>query len=953
MVQNPCAVPMHVIDALIHSNSSNVYSFNALQFAFTCPWIESDTIQALMGGKVDDHDDDDGESDDERPIGGARRLQVQNVRNNNNEDNNSDDEDMKMELQDNFLDFFSDSEEEEEEEDESDDDDDDDDESDSTRSDDEEGDNDMMDINEAENDGNRDPNNFRRSRSRSRNRSRNQNMNRNQNPNQNVQDGNQIENQNEHENEIGTDNETQNEIPIEARQIVEEAANQIINRAKLKSICTNILHMLFKPDDNLPPRYDAVKVMLECMPSVLEVQDSSDHDLPLHSACWSDTNAKYIELFVRTAMKVDDPAFLYGGLLESNEFGISPLELIVQKWEDDRGAAMIELLVKAADMSDGTIASSMILHEAVSHQKWAMVKTIIRLSPVSLSQVGSMGKLPIHSVCTTRRTTAPDVASTLLATVMTTTVSCPKMEIVQLMVEQGILNSSDEDPGICGGLIAKDWNGKTPLQLLYSLRLFINNTYNNSHDGNSNNIIHDMNNNNNDNNNNNSAANNNNGNGNVGNDTATRTNHNDANNGPNQNRNGNTSSNQNTNNNTNGTNSSNGNGNDSNTKVDVIMDFVKGILHFITMEKFKNDTACLGAIIHEAIRIKAWNIVQYMVETYPQSLLMKDKSDNLPLHSICKTDAPFDMIKLVIEAGAKQKFGSSQKKNYRAGLLEANKDGERSLQLIAGRKCSSNGKVLRFLQDFKPKLITKKDIKDLNLLHKVADSGRPAVARVLLKCVPKAISIQDEDGNLPLHIACKCKSNAINRELMSLLLDAGIKEKVGGPEGFGGLFVKNNKDMTPMDLALKNVDLGNCGYGVRKWACISALMKRAPEAPILQSSLNLGFDKRNLEFLVEKFPECLSVKDSNGQLPIHLALTKGRSQYLGLDAIIEAYPPGLNEFDPVSGLLPFALAASSRQYNLAFIYKIMQKSPSFLSSKRWTQKTMQLCITKFLEEKDD
>merc|ERR1712165_291320 len=121
-------------------------------------------------------------------------------------------------------------------------------------------------------------------------------------------------------------------------------------------------------------------------------------------------------------------------------------------------------------------------------------------------------------------------------------------------------------------------------------------------------------------------------------------------------------------------------------------------------------------------------------------------------------------------------------------------------------------------------------------------------------------------------------------------------------------------------------------------------MKRTPEVPIIQSAINLNFDKRNLEFLVEKYPKCLSVKDSNGQLPIHLALTKGVTQYLGVDAIVEAYPPGLNEFDKVSGLLPFALAASSGKYSLGFVFKLMQKSPSFLSSKKWDQKTTQLCI---------
>jgi hypothetical protein len=41
---------------------------------------------------------------------------------------------------------------------------------------------------------------------------------------------------------------------------------------------------------------------------------------------------------------------------------------------------------------------------------------------------------------------------------------------------------------------------------------------------------------------------------------------------------------------------------------------------------------------------------------------------------------------------------------------------------------------------------------------------------------------------------------------MKTLLESGTKKEIGGSTGFGGLYVKNNKDLTPMDYALMNAN---------------------------------------------------------------------------------------------------------------------------------------------------
>lgn len=629
-----------------------------------------------------------------------------------------------------------------------------------------------------------------------------------------------------------------------------------VKTAKLHSHCSNMLHALYESSENPPPRYEAVKVMLEYIPKVLEIQDHSDNDLPLHSACWNECNAPFIELFVETSVEWDSSAIECGGLLVQNEFGISPLKLIVQKWNDEVGSHLLEKLFTISEMPKMVIARSKILHEALKENKWNIAKTIIRFSPESLAQSGSQWKLPLHTVCVIPSPSVPTMNMNRAGQIIfrgNDDEHTLNADIIQFMIEQSIMNN--ENAPACGGLTCRDWNGKTPLQLLSALS----------------------------------------------------------------------------------------------KRSSAPMQILERVLKFISKQKkVKNKNDHLKKIIHEAINIKDWCLVMYIIATYPKTLHLKDGRDNLPIHAICsQTDAPFDAVKLVIEVGLKQKVGKAKNK---AGLFEENKQGEKAIQLLVARKCSSNGKVLKFLQEFKPKLLTKKDAKDFHLLHKVADDGRPAVARALLKSVPKAISYQDEFGNLPLHIACKHQSNVSRRDMIGLLLNSGLKEKVDGENGHGGLFVFNEANETPLQLALKCANgFNSYGYYEKMWNCISVIMDRAPDAPILQTAINLGIKAKNLDYLTRKYPKSASVLDSNKQLPIHVALANDLDQGSGLEAIIDAYPAGLDEVDPVTGLLPFAFATSRKSiYSLTFLFKLLQKNPTFFSSKQWVPKTRQLCITNFL-----
>ena len=774
MVTNPTTVPPIIVRDLVRF-SKNIFTFSALQFAFTCPWVEKEVIRALIdsplrlkgklriliqrswvGNDVDrDENDNNGGDGDENNNGGDEEMNL--VHRNPNESNDNG------------------------------------------------GGNNQRDSETEEEDYNSNDDRSTISRSTS------------------------------------NDDDDHGRTPNEDGNIVltaEDFARQILKQSKLHSHCSNLLHTLFEPSDNLPPRFDAVKIMLECIPQVLEIQDGSDNDLPIHSACWSDQNMEYIDLFVDTALEIENPVFNYGGIMVTNQHGISPMKLIVQKWEDEKGANMLKRLIDRTNVSPTSIAAGRLLHEAVVQKKWKMVKTLIQASPISLTKATGIGRdhIPLHEMCelfTSTTTTIPPTAAT-------TTLHS---EIIQFMIEQSILNNKEHSH--CGGLMCKDYYSKTPFALLSSCNSITSGAS---------------------------------------------------------------------------------------------MAIIKNVLKFIHTKKKVNSRLYLSVIIHEAINIQDWDLVKYIIETYPKALLLKDKSENLPMHLLCKSDAPFEapfeVIKLAIENGMKDNVLGKKK---RAGLLEVNKVNERPLQLIVARKVTFNWKLLRFMQDFKPKLITKKDIKDFKLLHKVAAGGRVAVAKMLLKLVPKAVAIQDENGDLPLHVVLRERPCKANRDMLKILLNYSVKEQVGGAEGHYGLMVMNNNSKAPIDHVMLKCYHSDYGFGDHKrWIYLNILLSQAPDTPVLHRALHVLVNGCPLvRTIVERYPKSSSIRDESGKYPLQVALQKSKRESL-VTAIVDAHPAALDDFEESSGLPCFAFAATKGDvYSLDFVYSILNRNPTFLSTQHW------------------
>ena len=65
------------------------------------------------------------------------------------------------------------------------------------------------------------------------------------------------------------------------------------------------------------------------------------------------------------------------------------------------------------------------------------------------------------------------------------------------------------------------------------------------------------------------------------------------------------------------------------------------------------------------------------------------------------------------------------------------------------------------------------------------------------------------------------------------------------------------------------------------------------------------------------YPNAAAIMDRSGRLPLHLALTAGKTWGTGIQTLFDAHPEGLSRADPQTGLLPFMTAAAVAENDMA------------------------------------
>jgi len=542
----------------------------------------------------------------------------------------------------------------------------------------------------------------------------------------------------------------------------------------------------------------------------------------MHNVCTHEDNIEYVRLLAKAGKDGDDDTSeeqdlnpFYGGMLERDNFGRTPLWRIARHWSDEKAAEIVQELLDLFSFPIDGIPDD-VLHEAIQEGKWELCKVIIRKVPRTLFNHWSVGNHPLHEVVLKHGPLNTPMAL--------------------LMVEQALRATTADDGALrtCGLLTKKNWANKSPVKIIF-----------------------------------------------LSADDSKGT------------------------------------------------EFCKEVISYIVMGMETSDDTEDGnnllALLKELIIIKRWNILQHFIEKFPSQITLKDEEGNLLLHLICgSAHTPLDLIHLAIKTGLKEGVGG---KNGRGGLAIANNLKQTPLQVLSSRCAGSNNKLFKnLMESSKPKLILQKDFKNLNLLHAVADGGKVTVARQILKARPESISFVDDDGRLPLHIACLHSPSTSQTKMIRLLLSEGVNRNLGGK---GGLLLADDKNMTPLDHLVSNLP-----WDERRWSSINVLFEGiVKDIPLIQSAIEEGLSRWKIRSLIANHKESLQTKDEFGCLPLHVFLSKEGSQPDDTyKQIFDLYPAAASEPDGDTGLYPFQTAASLPNWNTTDVYDLLRSSPSTLES---------------------
>ncbi len=265
-----------------------------------------------------------------------------------------------------------------------------------------------------------------------------------------------------------------------------------------------------------------------------------------------------------------------------------------------------------------------------------------------------------------------------------------------------------------------------------------------------------------------------------------------------------------------------------------------------------------------ALCAKSDDVAKLIIKQCPQSL-GADCSGS-PLHTACRNKNSADLILMMIETAHTAGI------ERRGGLVTCDGSGTIPLQLLASNPSDAINDVLTSLFDSDPALLQVNDIIDFNLLR-FALCGLAARNYVLFyQKLPdelKALSLKtvDKDGRLNIHFALK------NRHTNAVILNI-IKESIRLC-GTSGLFVKDNFGDMPIDCLLRT--------HYPQWNASYALMEELLEMKVISqkdvANHNLlhkvarwprcQICRQKAELMLSKFPEAVLVADNTGDLPIH------------------------------------------------------------------------------------
>jgi len=213
--------------------------------------------------------------------------------------------------------------------------------------------------------------------------------------------------------------------------------------------------------------------------------------------------------------------------------------------------------------------------------------------------------------------------------------------------------------------------------------------------------------------------------------------------------------------------------------------------------------------LHIACRIKSLHIAELLLNAYPEGSKVRNKNGQIPLHCACR-----------------------------------NNDTEMAILLL---KTHSEGAKV------------KDNNGRLPVLHSLIFCGSSGFIKMLFKAYPEAVREKTNEGNLPLHVACKMHTADID-DIVQFLIEAY-------PEGAK---VQNLAGFLPLHFAVDRNAFNAAKWLLKVYPEASIVKNQAGYSPLILLCNDYFISKFELEWLdlfLSANPGSMDIRDQRGDLP--------------------------------------------------------------------------------------
>jgi ankyrin repeat protein len=166
------------------------------------------------------------------------------------------------------------------------------------------------------------------------------------------------------------------------------------------------------------------------------------------------------------------------------------------------------------------------------------------------------------------------------------------------------------------------------------------------------------------------------------------------------------------------------------------------------------------------VRHVSLELIQYLIELYPEAVISTDKSGNLPLHRACSVAPASDaVIQLLLNRYAGDEAN-------RCGSSVANYDGQLPLHCYCSTKGTGTG-AMQQLVDLYPQAVHVSDTNGMLPLHVACSTARSSldIIRLLVEADLFTVVQNSRNGSTPYQLAWRLSNERKNVEVEAYLIE--------------------------------------------------------------------------------------------------------------------------------------------------------------------------------------